>query len=126
MLLVVGTVPTGVGGGFFQKQLQGLFASPRVAASLLIVNGVLLLGSELLRRRAERLANLKGQDRAAQEKAFTEVSGLTYRKAGLVGACQVLALFPGISRSGVAMGVGDEQQPKTPRVVIGQSFRDTE
>jgi undecaprenyl-diphosphatase len=106
MLLVVGTVPTGVIGVFFQKQLQALFASPRIAASLLIVNGILLLGAELLRRRAERRAKLEGQDRVAQEEAFSEVGGLSYWKAGLVGVCQILALFPGISRSGVTMGGG--------------------
>jgi undecaprenyl-diphosphatase len=106
MLLVVGTVPTGLVGVLFQKQLQGLFASPRVAATFLIVNGGLLLGAELLRRRAERRARLEGRDRAEQEEAFTDVSHLSYRAAGLVGLCQVLALFPGISRSGVTMGGG--------------------
>jgi undecaprenyl-diphosphatase len=106
MLLVVGTVPTGLVGVFFQKQLQGLFASPRVAAGFLIVNGGLLLGAEVLRRRAERRARLEGKDRAEQEEAFTDVSRLSYRAAGLVGLCQVLALFPGISRSGVTMGGG--------------------
>jgi undecaprenyl-diphosphatase len=106
MLLVVGTVPTGLVGVFFQKQLQGLFASPRVAAGFLVVNGILLMGAELLRRRAERRARLEGRDRAEQEEAFTDVSQLSYRAAGLVGLCQVLALFPGISRSGVTMGGG--------------------
>jgi undecaprenyl-diphosphatase len=106
MLLVVGTVPTGIVGVYFQKQLQGLFASPRVAAALLVVNGGLLLGAELLRRRAERRAHVEGRERAEQEEAFTEVSNLSYRAAGLVGLCQVLALFPGISRSGVTMGGG--------------------
>ena len=72
MLLVVGTVPTGVVGVFFQKQLQGLFASPRVAASRLIVNAVLPVGSELPRRRAERLAEPTGKDRRRQEEAGTE------------------------------------------------------
>ena len=106
MLLVVGTVPTGLVGVFFQKQLQGLFASPRVAAGFLVVNGFLLLGFELLRRRAERRARLEGKDRAEQEEAFADVSQLSYRAASLVGLCQVLALFPGISRSGVTMGGG--------------------
>jgi undecaprenyl-diphosphatase len=106
MLLVVGTVPTGLVGVFFQKQFQALFANPRVAAGFLIVNGALLLGAELLRRRAERRARLEGKDRAEQEEAFTDVSNLSYRAAGLVGLCQVLALFPGISRSGVTMGGG--------------------
>lgn len=106
MLLVVGTVPTGLVGVFFQKQLQALFASPRAAAVFLIVNGVLLFGAELLRRRAERRARLEGSDREEQEEAFTEVSGLGYRNAALIGVCQVLALFPGISRSGVTMAGG--------------------
>jgi len=106
LLLVVGTVPTGLFGVFFQKQFQALFASPKVAAGFLVVNGALLLGAELLRRRAERRARLEGRERAEQEEAFTDVSHLSYRAAGLVGVCQVLALFPGISRSGVTMGGG--------------------
>ena len=106
MLLVVGTVPTGVVGVFFQKQFQGLFANPGAAASFLVVNGILLLGAELLRRRAERRAQREGRGRVAQEEAFTDVSRLSYRAAGLVGLCQVLALFPGLSRSGVTMGGG--------------------
>ena len=106
LLLVVGTVPTGLVGVFFQKQFQGLFANPRAAAGFLVVNGGLLLGSELLRRRAERRARLEGRERAEQEGEFAEVGSLSYRAAGLVGLCQVLALFPGISRSGVTMGGG--------------------
>ena len=106
MLLVVGTVPTGLVGVFFQKQLQALFASPRAAAVFLIVNGCLLFGAELLRRQAERRARLGELGREKQEEAFTDVTGLGYRAALLVGACQVLALFPGISRSGVTMGGG--------------------
>ena len=106
LLLVVGTVPTGLVGVFFQKQFQGLFANPRAAAGFLVVNGGLLLGSELLRRRAERRARLEGRERAEQEGEFAEVGSLSYRTAGLVGLCQVLALFPGISRSGVTMGGG--------------------
>ena len=66
MLLVVGTIPTGVVGVFFVKQLQALFANPRAAAAFLVVNGVLLLGAETLRRRAERRAKLAGRDRVEQ------------------------------------------------------------
>jgi undecaprenyl-diphosphatase len=106
MLLVVGTVPTGLVGVFFQKQLQALFANPRAAAAFLIVNGVLLMGAELLRRRAERKAALEDRDRITQEAAFNDVGGLSFRAAALVGLCQVGALFPGISRSGVTMGGG--------------------
>ena len=106
MLLVVGTVPTGAVGVFFQSALQKLFANPRFAAGALIVNGVILLGAEVLRRRAERRANLRQRDREDQEAAFGEMGGLTFRAAILVGLCQVLALFPGISRSGATISGG--------------------
>jgi undecaprenyl-diphosphatase len=106
MQLVAGTVPAGVVGFFFQKPLQALFANPRAAAVFLICNGVILFGAELLRRRAERRAKLDAADRETQEKAYTDLGALTFRAAILVGLCQVLALFPGISRSGVTMAGG--------------------
>jgi undecaprenyl-diphosphatase len=106
MQLVAGTVPAGAVGFFFQKPLQGLFANPRAAAIFLICNGAILFAAELLRRRAERQAKLAGADRETQEKAYTDLGGLTFRAAILVGLCQVLALFPGISRSGVTMAGG--------------------
>jgi undecaprenyl-diphosphatase len=106
MLLVVGTVPTGLVGVFFQKQLQQLFANPRAAAAFLVVNGVVLMAAELLRRRAELRAAVVDRDRLAQEAAFGEVGGLSFRAAALVGVCQIGALFPGISRSGATMAGG--------------------
>ncbi len=102
MLLVVGTIPTGLIGLLFQSRFQALFANPRAAALFLAVNGLLLLGAEVLRRRAER----RGASRDEQEAAFTTAEHLSFRAALLVGACQVLALFPGISRSGVTMAGG--------------------
>src|SRR5579859_7499393 len=106
MLLVVGTVPTGLVGVYFQKQLQSLFANPHAAAVFLVVNGVVLLGAELLRRRAERQAALADRDRAVQEEAFGDIGSLSFRAAALVGVCQIGALFPGISRSGATMAGG--------------------
>ena len=106
MLLVVGTVPTGLVGVFFQKPLQALFANPRAAAAFLVVNGAILLGAEMLRRRDERRARVEGRDRAEQEQAFAEAGALSFRAAALVGLCQVLALFPGISRSGATISGG--------------------
>ncbi|HVD01267.1 MAG TPA: undecaprenyl-diphosphate phosphatase [Candidatus Dormibacteraeota bacterium] len=106
MLLVVGTVPTGVVGVFFQKDFQALFANPRAAAAFLVLNGVILMGAELMRRRAERRAAVEGRERVVQEEAFGEIGGLSFRTAALVGVCQISALFPGISRSGATMAGG--------------------
>src|SRR4029077_2101982 len=54
MLLLVGTIPAGILGVSFEQELNTLFATPKAAAIFLIVNGFLMLGAELLRRRAEQ------------------------------------------------------------------------
>ena len=99
MLLVVGTIPGGLIGFILEQQIKGLFASPRVAAVFLIVNGAVLLTAEVLRRRSER----GGLSRIEQEHDFKEAGQISFRAAAITGAAQALALVPGISRSGVTM-----------------------
>ena len=106
MLLLVGTIPAAILGVFFETRIKSLFASPYVAAGFLIVNGLLMLGFEQLRRRAERRAALDSKSRVEQEEGFAEAERISFRAAALVGACQALAFLPGISRSGVTIGGG--------------------
>jgi len=106
MLLMVGTIPAAILGVFLETRIKSLFASPYVAASFLIVNGLLMLGFEQLRRRAERRAALHSKPRIEQEEGFAEAERISFRAAALVGACQALAFVPGISRSGVTIGGG--------------------
>jgi undecaprenyl-diphosphatase len=106
MLLLTGTIPAGFLGVFFETRIKSLFASPYVAAVFLVVNGVLMLGFELIRRRAERHAALDSKSRTEQEEGFAEAERISFRAAALVGACQALAFLPGISRSGVTIGGG--------------------
>jgi undecaprenyl-diphosphatase len=98
-LLVVGTVPAGIIGLLLQDSLRKLFASPSVAAAFLIVNGLALLAFERLRRRPPRPGDYLGD-------ADARIAKLTWRQAIAVGSSQALALIPGISRSGFAMGGG--------------------
>lgn len=106
MLLVVGTIPTGVIAVIFETKLKDLFATPRFAAAMLIVNAAILLGAEQMRRTQERRAAVAGAGGEQREAAFDRVEGLTFAKAILVGGCQALALFPGISRAGTTMAGG--------------------
>jgi len=101
MLLLVGTIPAAVLGVFLESRIKSLFASPYVAAIFLIVNGLLMLGFEMVRRRAER-----GASRAEQESHFADAERISFLAAAIVGACQALAFVPGISRSGVTIGGG--------------------
>ena len=97
-LLVVGTIPAGILGLALESALRSVFASARSAAFFLILNGFMLYGAELLRRRAP-------------EPEFGDPDGRVARRVGFrgafgVGAAQALALIPGFSRSGATMGGG--------------------
>ncbi|MCU1345750.1 MAG: bacA, partial [Acidimicrobiia bacterium] len=98
-LLIVGTVPIGITGLVLEHFLRTVFAKPAAAASFLIVNGFILLLGEKLRRRA-----LNVPVRAdGIEAPGRQLDTLSFREAGAVGVAQTLALFPGISRSGITM-----------------------
>jgi undecaprenyl-diphosphatase len=98
-LLVVGTIPAGALGLLLEHPLRTLFASPSSAAAFLIVNGVLLLAFERLRRRPPRPGDYLGD-------SDPRIARLSWRQAVGVGTAQAAALIPGISRSGVTMGGG--------------------
>jgi len=106
MLLLVGTIPAAILGVFLESHIKTLFASPYEAAGFLVANGVLMLGFEWLRRRAERRAAVAAGSRAEQEAHFAQAEQISFRAAAIVGACQALAFLPGISRSGVTIGGG--------------------
>ena len=105
-LLVVGTIPAGILGLTLEHPLRKLFASPQSAAIFLCLNGLLLFGAELLRRRAPVTA--------ADDDARIAAT-VSWRDSALVGAAQALALIPGFSRSGATMGGG---------LLVGLSHRD--
>ena len=98
-LLVVGTIPAGILGLLLEHPLRKLFASPGTAAAFLILNGVLLLIFERLRRRPPRPGDGLGD-------SDVRIAKLSWRQAIAVGTAQAAALIPGISRSGVTMGGG--------------------
>ncbi len=96
-LLVVATIPAGILGIALQDYLRNLFASPEYASIFLALNGVMLYGAELLRRRAPVVAE-DDDERIAQTVGWPQ--------SVAVGAAQSIALIPGFSRSGAAMGGG--------------------
>jgi undecaprenyl-diphosphatase len=96
-LLVVGTIPAGLLGLLLQDPLRQAFASAKSAAFFLMLNGLLLFGAELLRRRAPQV----DEDDDAR---IARTVG--WRGTFAVGAAQALALIPGFSRSGATMGGG--------------------
>ena len=103
-LIITASIPAGIIGLVFEHQLRTLTAKPEVAAIFLMVNGCLLFGAELFRRRAQvrELAIREG----AKPDGARELDTLEYREAFVIGAAQSTALVAGISRDGVTMGAG--------------------
>jgi undecaprenyl-diphosphatase len=103
-LLVLATIPVGLVGLIFEHWVRTHLGKPDVAASFLVVNGLVLLGAEWMSRREldteyvdERVSGPESDQRLARQ----SVPG-----AVLVGSAQILALAPGLSRSGVTMVAG--------------------
>jgi undecaprenyl-diphosphatase len=97
-LLVVGTIPAGILGLLLEHKLRHAFASAQSAALFLTLNGFLLYGAELLRRRAPVRETGDPDERIVERVGWKEAVG--------VGTAQALALIPGFSRSGATMGGG--------------------
>jgi undecaprenyl-diphosphatase len=109
IMLVVGTIPTGVIGFLLQNPLKSLFGDPRAASAFLIVNGGILFAAEMFRRRDERrreAASAAVLEHEAGDPQYARIEGLSLRTALFVGAFQAGALLPGISRSGITMAAG--------------------
>jgi undecaprenyl-diphosphatase len=98
-VIVIGTIPAGLLGLLLEHPLRTLFASAQTAAAFLIVNGILLLLFERLRRRPPRPGDYLGD-------SDPRIAKMSFKQALAIGTAQAAALIPGISRSGITMGGG--------------------
>jgi undecaprenyl-diphosphatase len=118
-LIILATIPVGLAGLLLEHTFRTVLGAPLPAAAFLAVNGViLLLGERLRRSSAKKGAHIQeaapvGSDggATANEKADDELAdaGLArvpIRRGILIGSAQILALLPGLSRSGVTMIAG--------------------
>lgn len=103
-LLIVATIPAGIMGLLFEHAFRTVFAKPLLAAGFLIVNGLILLAGEWLRRRAvvRSVAVAHGLNDSGARRLDT----FELREAGVIGLFQIAALLAGISRSGITMVAG--------------------
>jgi undecaprenyl-diphosphatase len=81
-LILLGTVPVGIAGLTLNDFFERVFGAPAIVAGFLLVTAVLLVIGERQLTGEKLLANM------------------TWADALIVGGFQLLALFPGLSRSG--------------------------
>ncbi|MHB1172904.1 MAG: undecaprenyl-diphosphate phosphatase [Lacisediminihabitans sp.] len=126
-LIILATIPVGLAGLLLEHTFRTVLGQPLPAAIFLAVNGVVLLTGELLRRAAAKrvpppsaqaehpgvsadagaLRPRRSIGSAADTTlADAALSEIPIRRGVLVGSAQILALLPGLSRSGVTMIAG--------------------
>lgn len=105
-LLVLATIPVGLVGLFAEHWLRTTLAKPVPAAIFLMANGVLLIGAEQLRRRDPALESEYLDERVTGPESDRRLASLPWLRGVLIGSAQILALAPGLSRSGVTMVAG--------------------
>jgi undecaprenyl-diphosphatase len=129
-LILLATIPVGISGLLLEHTFRTVLGRPMPAAAFLFANGLVLFAGELLRRRAAPAAvsaNVAGSephgeahqsmtrsvdldagldDHEADRRSDQRLSALTMKRGVLIGCAQILALLPGISRSGATMVAG--------------------
>lgn len=110
-LILVAFVPA-VGLGFlFERQIETILFSPMVVGVSLIVGGIAFLI-------VERLPQIQ---QATEATSKADITDITLKQAVIVGLVQVLALIPGMSRSGTSI-VGGMLSGMNRRVATEFSF----
>jgi undecaprenyl-diphosphatase len=103
-LIIVASVPVGILGIAFEHDLRVATATPEIAAIFLVINGIILLGAERLRKRAEVRALARRQ--GMKDDGGRILDTLEYREAAVIGIGESTALIAGMSRDGVVMATG--------------------
>jgi undecaprenyl-diphosphatase len=104
-LLVLATIPVGVVGLLAEHFFRTTLSRPVPTAIFLMVNGLVLLWIERARRgRADAPEYI--DERVSGPESDRRLAGLPVREAVGIGSAQILALAPGISRSGVTTSAG--------------------
>jgi undecaprenyl-diphosphatase len=108
--LIVATIPVGLTGLLFEHWLRTHLGRPVPAACFLVVNGVVLLGIEWYAARSPAPetvpAEVAADPVADGVAADARLSLMSVRRSLAIGSVQILALGPGISRSGITTAAG--------------------
>jgi undecaprenyl-diphosphatase len=82
--IIIGTIPAGFAGVFFDDFFENLFSNPKAAGAMLLVTAVLLFISSIRKN---------------------NTADLSWWKVVIIGCAQAIAIIPGISRSGSTIAI---------------------
>lgn len=87
-MLVLASIPAGIAGALLSDTVENHLRTPALVALLLLAGAAIMIGAEALGTRTRPFEDLKAWD------------------AGVMGLSQMLALAPGVSRSGATISAG--------------------
>ncbi len=87
-MIVLASIPAAAAGALLGDTVEKNLRAPALVALLLVVGGLIMLAAEMLGSKKRGFESLRASD------------------AGVVGLAQVLALAPGVSRSGITISGG--------------------
>jgi undecaprenyl-diphosphatase len=87
-LVIIGTIPIGIAGLLLKDSIETTFRSLWIVAIVLVAFGIVLGVVDVLGRKVRRIEHM------------------TFGGGILIGLAQVLALVPGVSRSGATVSMG--------------------
>ena len=131
-MIILATIPVGIAGLLLEHTFRTVLGRPVPAALFLLVNGGILYAAEILRRRAvpatdcrPTVVTLAATVPASGDMALSSTAAVadaqldatsadsdarlasrSWSEAVMIGSAQILALLPGISRSGSTMAAG--------------------
>jgi undecaprenyl-diphosphatase len=121
-LLILATIPVGIAGLLLESVLRDFLGKPVPSAIFLALNGGVLLAAERFSRpkeaadtspgRTEQTIDFSAEETmvmravSVDEATDQRLAKLGVGEAVLIGAAQIFALLPGISRSGITMVAG--------------------
>lgn len=107
--LLVAFLPTGLAGFIIFPYIKHLLGNPKLVAIMLVLGGIIILIVE--RKYKKQIPN--------NEK--TNTIDISYKQALMLGSFQILAMIPGVSRSGAVI-IGGLTQKMSRKVLVEFSF----
>jgi undecaprenyl-diphosphatase len=114
-LIILATIPVGLAGLALEHLFRTTLGKPIPAAAFLMINGIVLFAGERLRRRVPAPVAAPAARPPVQaidagpgelDASDQRLARMPMPRGVLIGSAQILALLPGISRSGITMVAG--------------------
>jgi undecaprenyl-diphosphatase len=86
--MVIGTIPGGIAGKLFDRQVEDYFRTPMIIGASMVLVALLMWWADSRQRLTRKLDDVNAGDAAA------------------IGIAQAVALWPGVSRSGITITTG--------------------